>query len=86
MNKQDIIEMMKEDMLNNIRAYDDNPKGLHLYSEQRKDLAEKLLDRGYVNGADFVEWLCEYFSDDGDFVSAEKEEILEALQEYLKGE
>ena len=60
-----------------------NDEGIKCYAKEKaKSTANLLVRNGYINGADFVEWLCKEFSSNGDFISADKEAILEALQEY----
>lgn len=54
--------------------------------------AENAVEEGYINGADFVEWLkssrfVKPYMDDIDYCMGIDIEVLaEALQEYLKGE
>lgn len=45
--KQEQIEKMMLDVPQTIAAYDANPKGQHLYGEQRLQIAEILYDKGY---------------------------------------
>lgn len=45
--KQEQIEEMMLDVPQTIVAYDANPKGQHLYGEQRLQIAEVLYDKGY---------------------------------------
>lgn len=45
--KQEQIEKMMFDVPQTIVAYDANPKGQHLYGEQRLQIAEILYDKGY---------------------------------------
>ncbi len=59
MTKQEQIEAMMLDVPQTIVAYDANPKGQHLYGEQRLQIAEILYDKGYRLEAtltsDFIE-------------------------------
>lgn len=45
--KQEQIEKMMLDVPQTIAAYDANPKGQHLYGEQRLQIAEILYDKDY---------------------------------------
>lgn len=45
--EQEQIEKMMLDVPQTIVAYDANPKGQHLYGEQRLQIAEILYDKGY---------------------------------------
>ena len=45
--EQEQIEKMMLDIPQTIIAYDANPKGQHLYGEQRLQIAEVLYDKGY---------------------------------------
>lgn len=45
--KQEQIEQMMLDVPQTIVAYDANPKGQHLYGEQRLQIAEILYDKDY---------------------------------------
>lgn len=45
--KQEQIEKMMLDVPQTIAAYDANPKGQHLYGEQRLQIAGILYDKGY---------------------------------------
>lgn len=45
--KQEQIEKMMLDVPQTIVAYDANPRGQHLYGEQRLQIAEILYDKGY---------------------------------------
>ena len=45
--KQEQIEKMMLDVPQTIAAYDANPRGQHLYGEQRLQIAEILYDKGY---------------------------------------
>lgn len=49
MTKQEQVEEMMLDVPQTIVAYDANPKGQHLYGEQRQQIAESLYDKGYGN-------------------------------------
>lgn len=52
-------------------------------------VAKWIIERGYINGADFVEWLKNRFTYDhwkGVTVHISLNDLDEALQEYLKGE
>lgn len=53
MNKQEQIEKMMLDVPQTIAAYDANPKGQHLYGEQRLQIAEVLYDKGYGNVSEY---------------------------------
>ncbi len=45
MTKQDQVDEMMLDVPQTIVAYDANPKGQHLYGEQRLQIAEVLYDK-----------------------------------------
>lgn len=49
MTKQEQVDEMMLDVPQTIVAYDANPKGQHLYGEQRLQIAEVLCDKGYGN-------------------------------------
>lgn len=51
-DKEQIDEMML-DVPQTIVAYDANPKGQHLYGEQRLQIAEVLYDKGYGNVSEY---------------------------------
>lgn len=53
MTKQEQIEEMMLDVPQTIVAYDANPKGQHLYGEQRLQIAEVLYDKGYGNMSEY---------------------------------
>lgn len=53
MTKQEQIEEMMLDVPQTIVAYDANPKGQHLYGEQRLQIAEALYDKGYRNVSEY---------------------------------
>lgn len=51
-NKEQVDEMML-DVPQTIVAYDADPKGQHLYGEQRLQIAEVLYDKGYGNVSEY---------------------------------
>lgn len=51
MNKE--IEEIMLAVPQKIVAYDMNPKGQHLYGEQRQEIAEALYDKGYGNVSEY---------------------------------
>lgn len=51
--KQEQIEKMMLDVPQTIAAYDANPKGQHLYGEQRLQIAEILYDKGYGDVSEY---------------------------------
>lgn len=51
--KQKQIEKMMLDVPQTIAAYDANPKGQHLYGEQRLQIAEILYDKGYGDVSEY---------------------------------
>lgn len=51
--KQEQIEKMMRDVPQTIVAYDANPKGQHLYGEQRLQIAEILYDKGYGDVSEY---------------------------------
>ena len=53
MTKQEQIEKLMLDIPQTIVAYDANPKGQHLYGEQRLQIAEVLYDKGYRNVSEY---------------------------------
>lgn len=53
MTKQEQVEEMMLDVPQVIVAYDVNPKGQHLYGEQRQQIAESLYDKGYGNVSEY---------------------------------
>lgn len=78
MNKQQQIEKMAIDIVSDI-----------LLECTAQETAEHLIGKGYINGADFVEWLKHRYTYDhwkGARVTISFEQLSEALQEYLKGE
>lgn len=55
MTKKEQIDEMLLDVPQTIVAYDANPKGQHLYGEQRLQIAEALYDAGYRKVDEFEE-------------------------------
>lgn len=53
MTKQEQVDEMMLDVPQTIVAYDANPKGQHLYGEQRLQIAETLYDAGYGNVSEY---------------------------------
>ena len=53
MTKQEQVDEMMLDVPQTIVAYDANPKGQHLYGEQRLQIAEVLYDKGYGNVSEY---------------------------------
>ena len=53
MTKQEQIEKLMLDIPQTIVAYNANPKGQHLYGEQRLQIAEVLYDKGYRNVSEY---------------------------------
>ena len=53
MTKQEQVDEMMLDVPQTIVAYDANPKGQHLYGEQRLQIAEALYDKGYGNVSEY---------------------------------
>lgn len=53
MTKQEQVDEMMLDVQQTIVAYDANPKGQHLYGEQRLQIAEVLYDKGYGNVSEY---------------------------------
>ena len=51
--KQEQIEQMMLDVPQTVVAYDANPKGQHLYGEQRLQIAEILCDKGYGDVSEY---------------------------------
>lgn len=51
--KQEQIEKMMLDVPQTIVAYDMNPKGQHLYGEQRLQIAKELVENGYGDVAEY---------------------------------
>ena len=51
--EQEQIEKMMLDVPQTIVAYDANPKGQHLYGEQRLQIAEILYDKGYGDVSEY---------------------------------
>lgn len=51
-NKEQQIKQMVLDVPQKIVAYDGNPAGQHLYSEQRQEIAEALYNAGYRKESD----------------------------------
>lgn len=51
--RQEQIEAMMLEIPQTIVAYDMNPKGQHLYGEQRLQIAEVLSDKGYGNVSEY---------------------------------
>lgn len=100
MNKQEIkeriISTVKETIGDNIYFEQNNDKwdecnalidvnGIDHIAEQS---ADELIEAGYINGADFVEWLKEnavsMTAHGAEYIAVGR--LAEALQEYLKGE
>lgn len=84
MNKQEQIEKMAKVISNSC-----DREGIAKRCPER--IAFALAEAGYVNGADFVEWLknkykAEYDRWKGVAISIRIDDIEELLQEYLKGE
>lgn len=90
MNKQEQIEKMARDMC-------DGCSDAHKIPPECKPSnhclifhnVEHAVEAGYINGADFVEWLKHRYTYDhwkGARVTISFEQLSEALQEYLKGE
>lgn len=97
MNKQEQIEKMTTMIAcgNCGRCSWDCPEdcdGKCYVKEGSKPTANLLVSKGYINGADFVEWLkkskyVKPYMDDVDYCfGINVERLDEALQEYLKGE
>lgn len=91
MNRQEQIEKMANDMVGEI-DYDVNYYSDDNYSEviiDYKTTAKNIVEKGYINGADFVEWLKSKYADLYYLDTFNRQDIFEidqALQEYLKGE
>lgn len=91
MNKQEQIEKMKKAM-----CYKPSCKKCTYFKDKHcyyyAGDAKRLIEAGYINGADFVDWLkssrfVKPYMDDMDYCMGIDIEVLaEALQEYLKGE
>lgn len=86
MNKQEQIEKMAKNMSHKesiCRQSDCNKCSYAKRFCPLKHNAKVLVEAGYINGADFVEWLKKhpYFG-----MLCPNPEYEEALQEYLKGE
>ena len=84
--KQEQIEEMLLDVPQTIVAYDANPKGQHLYGEQRLQIAEALYNAGYRNlnermTCDFVKTAQKHAVQD--FAEKLKEVIHE--RDYIQG-
>lgn len=86
MNKQEQVEKMQSIALMaiDISIGDNDYAGSEDKEEAAQYVAEDLQEAGYINGADFVEWLKH-----SGFVTPCSESIVtweldEALQEYLK--
>lgn len=80
MNKQEQIEKMAQEGRDNLIATNYQDK------TDIERLCKALYHAGYINGADFVEWLKEKCTFDGHRLAFDKDEFDTALQEYLKGE
>lgn len=59
MNKQEQIEKMVNAIPDHIVKGDFIRSSYITFSPHRRAIAEVLVDKGYINGADFVEWLKE---------------------------
>lgn len=90
MNKQEQIEKMIDVMVDSedcIKAM----YGKRLDTDYRV-VANTFVEAGYINGADFVEWLkssrfVKPYMDDIDYcIGIDVEVLAKALKEYLKGE
>lgn len=55
---RDKIEEMAKDIPSRIVAYNSDPKGRHLYIEQRKCIAEALYNAGYRKELDVAREIC----------------------------
>lgn len=53
MTDKEQVDKMMLDVPQTIVAYDTNPKGQHLYGEQRLQIAEVLYDKGYGNVSEY---------------------------------
>lgn len=84
MDKQEQIEKMYED----IPSFVGDKYRYGACVHHRELLAEALVNAGYINGADFVEWLKKDIEGKHwlGYVQIIKNYLDKALQEYLKGE
>lgn len=88
MNKQEQIEKMAQEGRDNLIATNYQGK------TDIERLCKALYHAGYINGADFVEWLKEKYGDlfyeivlrETGYPYREQVDLDKALQEYLKGE
>lgn len=80
MNKQEQIEKMAQEGRDNLIATNYQGK------TDIERLCKALYHAGYINGADFVEWLKEKCQYDGHTVGVWQNNLDGLLQEYLKGE
>lgn len=74
MTKQEQIHEMMLNVPQIIVAYDANPKGQHLYGEQRQEIAEELYNAGYRK-----------HPEDSVVLSSEEYEKLKSLYDTQKG-
>lgn len=51
---KELVDKMVRDIPSEIVAYDNDPKGQHLYGEQRQQIAQVLCDKGYRNQKDVI--------------------------------
>lgn len=85
MNKQEQIEKIDE-VLSDSLYYNLDDDGRPYYEFDKFEVVDNLIKAGYINGADFVEWLKKNFIVATWDRKGNKVKLAEALQEYTKGE
>lgn len=95
-NKERIISIVKEAIGDNIYFEQKDDKwdecdaviDVNSVDHIAEQSAEELIEAGYINGADFLEWLSTYKEGGNDtyFNILEINFLKRLLQEYLKGE
>lgn len=95
MNKQEIKEQVilaiKDAIGNNVSFVDESSALVDCDDVDHiaEQSADELIEAGYINGADFVEWLKSKYADLYYLDTFNRQDVFEidqALQEYLKGE
>lgn len=85
MTKQEQINEMLLYVPQTIVAYDANPKGQHLYGEQRQQIAKALYDAGYRKIKEKNETLEEQIKHLNTIVERLDELLGKGIDEYIKG-
>lgn len=89
MKKQEQIKKITKD-LEGIILYDEVLKiNYNIDEVDIEETAKNLVANGYINGADFVEWLEKKYGRlfyEVGYAYREQADLNKALQEYLKGE